>query len=632
MGRGVRLFGTLVVGASALSACDRADSAPRASTDPAPATGGGAVDAAAVGDPTRLQRAGQVVARGSDTTASAEEEGRCVAATSPTVAAGWSLVGYHPGPVLEDVVAAGSRGDALVAVTRRELCVSADEGVTWTTRLGGDQPLDQPSLGELSSDHALVVIAQGSEERPSAPRVYVSRDGGERWAERALPPEVAAAGARARAFHDRVRRLFVATPTRVWASVDGGDWGAPQALPGVTAREVDACGDTLIARAAMDRDSFYFRSEDFGATWRPFRLGAIGLEAEGAVVRCVRWRGGIEAGRLPTPGWWSFDQGHTWEPSRYDGDATRDARARDDDPGLAAVSDAPRCMTASTGELTCVAPRRLLLPRRDVPWRREHSPQREIRAPARCDRLRRVDDRRVVAFGPACGLYVSRDLGGLWRAMSTHADASRRDAVPGRGAGGFVDRDTAWRLEGGLWWTRDGGERWAMVPSARGRQLAWGAFVDRSSGVFVQRDGWVVATSDGGLRWRQVWRGEVSRLVTSGRAVMFTTGDGALVSLDGGATWRRAATLPEGRALDPALVVDGERRHVDPSEGSRVTQQRDAIELARRAGGTSDREPLVRGLPRGWVMLGAHATTGVVDRVLLTGGAVLHRRGEMAAR
>ena len=32
------------------------------------------------------------------------------------------------------------------------------------------------------------------------------------------------------------------------------------------------------------------------------------------------------------------------------------------------------------------------------------------------------------------------------------------------------------------------------------------------------------------------------------------------------------------------------------------------------------------------VMLGAHATTGVVDRVLLTGGAVLHRRGEMAAR
>ncbi len=622
----------MLAGALALAACDRTDSSPSTSTGPATTARVGAVDAAGGDDPARLQHVGQVIARGGDPAASTEEEGRCAGAVAPTVAAGWNLVGYHPGPVLEDVVAAGARRDALVAVTRRELCVSADEGVTWATRLGAERGLDEPSLGELSDDHALVVIAQGSAERPSAPKVYVSRDAGERWTERALPPEAASAGASARVFHDRVRRLFVATPTRVWTSVDGGDWSAPQTLPGVTAREVDACGDTLIARAVMDRDSFYFRSEDQGATWRPFRLGAIGLEAQGAVVRCVRWRGGIEAGRLPTPGWWSFDQGHTWEPSRYDGDATRDARARDDDPGLAAVTDAPRCMTAPTGELACVAPRRLLLPDRDVPWRREHSPQREIRAPAQCDRLRRVDDRRVVAFGPACGLYVSRDLGGLWRAMSTHADASRRDAVPGRGGGGFVDRDTAWRLEGGLWWTRDGGERWAMVPSARGRQLAWGVFVDRSSGVFVQRDGWVVATSDGGVRWRQVYRGEVSRLVTSGRAVMLTIGDGALVSLDGGATWRRAATLPEGRALDPALSVDGERRHVDPSARVRVTQQRDVIELVRREGGTADREPLVRGLPRGWVMLGAHATAGIVDRVLLTGGAVLHRRGEMAAR
>ena len=97
----------------------------------------------------------------------------------------------------------------------------------------------------------------------------------------------------------------------------------------------------------------------------------------------------------------------------------RDARAREDDPGIAAVTDAPRCMTAPTGELACVSPRRLLLPEADGPWQREHAPEREIHAPARCDRLRRVDDRRVLAFGPACGLYVSHDLGGVWRAMST---------------------------------------------------------------------------------------------------------------------------------------------------------------------------------------------------------------------
>ena len=218
--------------------------------------------------------------------------------------------------------------------------MSDDEGATWRTRLGGDRSLDEPTLGELGADDALVLIAQGSAERPSAPRVYVSRDAGGRWSERALPP--AAAGAGARAFHDRVRRIFVATPTQLWTSTDGGEWEGPRALPGATAREVDACGDTLIARAQMDRDSFYFRSEDRGSTWRPFRLGALGLEAEGAVVRCVRWRGGIEAGRTPVPGWWSFDQGRSWQPSRYDSVAVRDARARDDDPGLAAVTDAPR--------------------------------------------------------------------------------------------------------------------------------------------------------------------------------------------------------------------------------------------------------------------------------------------------
>lgn len=619
-----------LLGAWACAGCDRTTSDPRP-TDPVTREADAATLTAA---PVQPRPAGEVVAHAAEPARPAveEEAGHCAGAAPPEVAAGWSLGGYHPGPVLEDVVAAGPRRDALVAVTRRELCVSEDEGVTWVARLGRDRPLDEPALGELDADHSLVLIAQGTTERPSAPRVFVSHSAGERWAERELPPEAAAAGAAARVFHDRVRRVFVATPTRVWTSIDGGGWEGPRALPGTTAREVDACGETLVARAAMDRDSFYFRSDDYGATWRPFRLGALGLEAEGAVVRCVRWRGGIEAGRPPTPGWWSFDGGHTWQPSRYDNDATRDARARDDDPGVAAVTDAPRCMTAPTGELACVAPRRLLLPDGDAPWRRDHSPQREIRAPGRCDRLRRVDDRRVVAFGPACGFYVSRDLGGLWRAMSTHADAGRTEAAAGEGTGGFVDRDTAWRLEGGLWWTRDGGAHWAMVPTARGRLLSYGAFVDRSRGVFVQRDGWVVATSDGGTTWRLVWRGEVSRLVTSGRAVMLTTGDRALVSLDGGGSWRRAVTLPDGRPLDPALEVDGERRHVDPTARLRVLQQRDAVELVRREDGRSDREAIARGLPRGWVMLAAHATAGVVDRVLLTGGAVLRRRGEVAAR
>ena len=629
---GRRAVGGALVFAALAGACDReAEGRGDAAVAQArPEVDGGA---AARGDGASLQRAGDVTRRAADP-AEAEEAsgGRCAVTLAPTVARGWTLVGYRPGPVLEDVLAAGERRDTLVAVTRRELCVSDDEGATWRTRLGGDRPLDEPALGELGADGSLVLIAQGSAERPSAPRVYVSRDAGARWVERALPPGAQSAGASARVFHDRVRRLFVATPTQVWTSGEGDDWEGPRALPGVSAREVDACGETLIARAQMDRDSFYFRSEDRGSTWRPFRLGALGLEADGAVVRCVRWRGGIEAGRAPVPGWWSFDQGRSWRPSRYDSEAVRAARAREDDPGLAAVTDAPRCMTAPTGELACVSPRRLLLPDDDGPWSRERPVQREISAPARCDRLRRVDDRRVVAFGPACGLYVSHDLGGVWRAMSTHLDASREDAAPGRGTGGFVDRDTAWRLDGGLWWTQDGGARWGLVPSARGRSLLWGTFVDRRRGVFVQRDGWVVATDDGGVRWRLVLRGEVSRLVTAGRTVMLTTSDRAMLSLDGGGSWRRVVTLPAGRELDPSLEVDGERRRIDPTPRLRLVQQHDAIELVRRGGVGAGREVIVRGLPRAWVMLAAHSTGAEVDRVLLAGGAVLHRRAELAAR
>ena len=290
------------------------DAGPRGATVVTDAGGGAAA----------LRMAGDVAGRAVAQAEAAELEGRCAGDAAPAVGPGWNLVGFRPGPVLEDVLAAGARRDALVAVTRRELCVSDDEGATWRAALGGEHPLDEPALGELMADRSLVLIAQGSAERPSAPRVYVSRDAGVRWAERPLPPEARGAGAAARAFHDRVRRLFVATPTQVWASTDGGEWEGPRALPGRTAREVDACGDTLIARAYMERDSFYFRSEDRGSTWRPFRLGALGLEAEGAVVRCVRWRGGIEAGRAPVPGWWSFDQGRTWQPSRYDADASRD--------------------------------------------------------------------------------------------------------------------------------------------------------------------------------------------------------------------------------------------------------------------------------------------------------------------
>jgi len=55
--------------------------------------------------------------------------------------------------------AAGARRERLVAVTRRELCVSDDEGATWRARLGGDQRLDEPTLG-LDPDVSIRLRAQ----------------------------------------------------------------------------------------------------------------------------------------------------------------------------------------------------------------------------------------------------------------------------------------------------------------------------------------------------------------------------------------------------------------------------------------------------------------------------------------
>ena len=606
-----------VLGAAALGACAPARPGSSESSVEAPA----ASDATPT--PRRTPRTDDVPATPRD-----DDDGTCAPPPSPITDAAWTLTGYHPGPVLEDVLATGPRRERLVGVTRRQLCVSDDEGASWAVRTSAGATLDAPTLGVFTRDRALVLIAQGSSERPSPPVLRVSRDDGEQWTDRPLPAEAVRAGAAARVFSDRLQRLYVTTTTQLWMSdVDGAAWEGPRALPGRSARDVEACGDTLVARADLDREAFYFRSEDRGVTWRPFRLGALGLEAEGAIVRCVRWRGGIEAGRPPVPGWWSFDQGRTWEPSRYDLAALHDTRALDDDPAAMASRDLPRCATAVTGELTCLAPHRLVLPATDVPWNRERPTQREVHAPAHCDRLRRIDDRRVAALGRGCGFFVSHDLGGMWRAMSVHAGVA-----PGRGTGGFIDRDTAWRLEGGLWWTRDGGAHWTMVQPAHGHALAYGVFVDRDRGVFVQRDGWVIATEDGGARWRLLLRGDAPRIATAGTTILLTTADRALTSLDGGRTWRRGATPPAGRALDPTLVVDGERRRIDLSDAMRVVQQRDAVELVHRDDGTARREPLAHGLPRGWVMVAAHATGGVIDRILLSGGAVLQRRRDLAVR
>ncbi len=571
--------------------------------------------------------------RAPDAAGAEPSEPGCVAGPGPTVAAGWTLRGFQPSPVLDEVTVAGPEGASFVGVSRGTVCASED-GARWRPVLGASEALAGPTLRRMSADGETLVLAQGSPRAPAAPRVFRARRpeaGPEAWQEVALPAEARAAGRRARVFVDGVRRLFVVTPTQLWVQVDGGDFEGPRSLPGTTAEEVDACGETLIARARVGGDGFWHRSEDYGQSWRPFRLGALGLEGEGTMMRCLGWRGGIEAGRVPLPGYWSFDQGRTWSPARYDAAARTLARAVADDPTLR--EEPPRCGTGFASALVCTQHQRLVLVDAEAPWSRDRPVQREIRAPAGCEHVRLVDDRRVVAFGRGCGLYVSNDLGGRWRALATRAESPLAGSLPGAaaleagpGRGGWIDAETAWRIDGGVWWTSDAGAHWRLVPTGGGRQVEHGVFVDTGRGVFARSDGWVMSTADGGRTWRYVVRGEVERIASAGPWVMVTTGTAVRVSPDGGASWRPGATLPAGRVLDATLRVQGGVRRFDPSAAVRVLQQGDRITVATRgADGGFVTAEVVRGLSAGYALLAAHATGGRVDRLLLSGGAVIAR-------
>jgi photosystem II stability/assembly factor-like uncharacterized protein len=497
---------------------------------------------------------------------------------------------------LEDVLPVGRHGEALLGITRQEVCTSDDGGVTWEPRL---TDLWRPELVSLESLDAVAVFTPG--EGPRGPRVYLSRDRGRHWTTLALPT---AAGPSARVFSDRESRVHVASESTLWTSEDGFTFGPPRALPGPRTEQVDDCGHTLIARLRVGTDAFWHRSLDRGTSWRPLRLGVVGVEGDHGVLRCLRWRDGIEAGRGPLPSAWSFDGGRSWTAAGYDPAARARARAREDPEG-------PRCMRAPDGELACVGNGRLVLP--------DSRAHNEIRGPEGCEHVRLLDDRRVLAFG-ACGVLSSPDRGGLWYQTATRGTTERPGAPAGRG--GFLDAQVAWRLDGGLWWTHDGGRRWRLVPGPQGRSLARGVFVDRDRGVFARGDGAVVSTGDGGRSWDFVVGGELERIASTGRWVMVTTATQVRVSPDGGRTWRASGTLPGAQRLDPTLDVAGAQRRFEPAPGVRVSQQGDRIVGVGRSGGPTE---LARGVPPTYELLAAHATQGAVDRVLLTGGVVLAR-------
>lgn len=526
---------------------------------------------------------------------------RCNPVRAIDVSVGWRAVGWRPGPELSDVLAVGPHRRQLMGVTRETVCITRDEGMSWSSPLGSEADLAAPQVDRLERLDALALIAQGTPDAPRPPRVMLSRDEGQRWSPLPLPT---AAGSSARVFTDGERTVYVASATQLWSSVDGRAFEGPVALPGERADRVDICGGTLIARAQVGADYFHHRSEDLGRSWRAFRLGAIGLEGNEVRVRCLGWRGGIEAGYDPLPRSWTFDAGQSWEPADYDAKARVAARAMSDVPAENRV--VPRCVTTPAGARMCLDSGRARVG------------TREVHAPAGCERMRAIDDRRLIAYGASCGSFVSTDLGGVWHALS---NSLRPEASAPPGAGGFISRDVAWRVAGGVWWTHDGGAHWRLAPTVQGRTITRGVFVDTERGVFVREDGWVMSTADGGRTWRYVTRGEGVRITSARAWVMVTTADRARASSDGGQTWRANAAIPSSIPLDPSLVVGGMARRFDPRPGLRVQQVGDRVEVL--AEGETVR--VARLLPERFELLAAHADDRGVDRVLLRDGVMLHR-------
>jgi photosystem II stability/assembly factor-like uncharacterized protein len=549
----------------------------------------------------------------SDVPAHLDDPSGCAAPPLPTTGQGWSFVGFNPGPTLRDAISAGRHLEALVATTRTGVCVSRDGGVTWASAFEREGALASPVAVELEASHTLLVIAQGTAARPTAPQVFVSRDVGRAWEPLALP---SGAGASARVFTDRRRTVWAVSGTRLWWSDDARGWRGPRTMPGRGADGFDACGPVLIARVQLANDKYWHHSDDEGATWRPMRLGHLGIDGGDGNVRCLGWRDVIEAGHGTLPSHWSFDGGRTWERARYDDRARAAARALVDEPDDRL--DSPHCASTPHGALACLDARRVVFP--DL---RERGV--EVMAPAACERIRVLDDHRMLAFGPSCGVYLSNDRGGLWRRMSTSVDPERARRAVNAGRGGFLSAKVVWRIDDGIWWSDDVGARWRQVISPGTRPLSWGVFVDRRHGVFARDDGWIVSTRDGGETWSWVLHEEVERLASAGSWLMLTTASRVRVSPDGGETWRASLPFPSDVRVDPTLTVEGPRRWIDVSPGVRVSQSGGRIEVITRATGAPHSDEVVRGLGAGWEMLSAHATNGVPDRVLLMGGAVLRR-------
>lgn len=496
------------------------------------------------------------------------QENPCAIQRTFTALSPFSARGLPRGPAVRELRI--THEGTWLAATSDALCESRDDGQTWRKIAILSPVLDstegtreQWSLQELGVDHRwLFVHSKLDGAQPSLLLDAWISQADESWTELALP---CAKDTIRSLTTDGLGRVLVQTTNRLhvaeYRKHHESGWTQSFALPGRDALVLHACGRVLLTRTQIDDDgTFWFRSFDHGAHWSPFLLTQLGLDADHATVRCLGARGAIEAGRGALPTHWSFDGGRNWTHAVYDERARRLAREN----GPYAV----RCQAGPTNAIEC---------RDDARTRliQGSRPDREIYAPGWCDSVTQMDSRRTVSFGPRCGMLVSTDHGGLWRPLFSAAEPAEPFAVDGQG--GLLAGRTAWRLDGGIWWTHDDGAHWTPVASVIGRTLTRGVFVDDNRGVFSTRNGWVVSTHDGGRTWVYVIRGDVERISSEGPMVFVTTTSTVRVSPDGGEHWWSPGVGATGARVLPTVQRQGSSLVVQLANNHRIEQSNQEI-------------------------------------------------------
>jgi hypothetical protein len=484
----------------------------------------------------------------------------CDAPPAPTVAPGYRIQSWPTSPRFASV---GTLGGALFATTTSSVCASDDGGVRWRPLL---QSLEYPTLLAMSS--GAVIVREGIDPNGEAVsgadvRWWISRDGGERWHDQAEAPEAAGIG--------------IARVT----------------LPRLGDRDAVVCGGVLFV--AIDRAvgaPLVLESLDGGSAWRRAR-GLRALPREGVRVRCAGSGFVVIERRDRVPIAFSRDAGAHWRAVR---------------PPPVVVPDEGGVVRVERGCAPMLR-RGLFCELYGQTWVSDDDGRRWHRGSSPVGG-RSMVERGANLVGVGGGVAESSDAGRRWMLRAPGAGRSNLGL-----RGGILDDRSYWLAGSALWWTDDGGERWSAT------LLSWElvAVLSRRRWVGFVRGpdegtcrGKVVATVDGGRRWRSTLAGVAATRLVDGslHATLCGATPRYRVSRDGIA-WRPEAPPPMDDAGADAVVRT--------AEGVVVRVRDEAV----RAGDAT----LATGWARDVVPVVARSQAGVVDLVVFGNGTVL-RRGQ----